>query len=124
MQSADPRSQRQSFNLAMQAAAIGLNAEAVEYFVRFLALRDGFDPGEQSAVDILIERRGTYEESLTENGPLRDAIALALAFEEEMKAPEQERAENPEGALAMFEATRPMRERATAAVLAGETSLS
>lgn len=124
MQAADPRNQKHSFILALQAACLGLNAEAVEYFVRFLALRDGFDPGERSAVDILIERRGTYEESLTENGPLRDAIALALAFDEEMKAPVEERAENPEGVLAMFEATRSMRERATAAVLAGETSLS
>ena len=123
MDAADPMDPYELHLLANRLALMGVHSEAAEFFARSLALRQGFELGEESAADVLKRLRGQYEDVLEQNPALRDSVAFALAFEEELQASEPENAgEDHDGTLAMFEATRPMRERANAAVLPGVES--
>lgn len=102
--------------LASRLATMGHHHEAVEFFVRSLALRHGFELGEEPATDVLRRLRGRYEDVLEQNPALRESVAFVLAFEEELQASEPEReGANLDDTLAMFEATRPLRERANGA---------
>lgn len=118
IEAADPQDAFEQHVLANRLATMNHHHEAVEFFARSLALRQGFELGEESAADVLKRLRGQYEDVLEQNPALRDSVAFVLAFEEELQASEPENAgEDHDGTLAMFEATRPMRERANAAVL-------
>jgi tetratricopeptide (TPR) repeat protein len=123
IEAADPQDAFEQHLLANRLATMNHHHEAAEFFARSLALRQGFELGEESAADVLKRLRGQYEDVLEQNPALRDSVAFALAFEEELQASEPENAgEDHDGTLAMFEATRPMRERANAAVLPGVES--
>lgn len=123
IQVSDPMDPHDMHFLATRLASMDLHHEAVEFFARSLALRQGFEMGEESAANVLKRLRGQYEDILEQNLALRDSVAFVLAFEEELQAPEptHEGGEH-DGTLAMFEATRPMRERANAAATSGVES--
>jgi tetratricopeptide (TPR) repeat protein len=114
----DPLDPYELHLLANRLAIMGIHSEAAEFFARSLALRQGFELGEESAANVLMRLRGQYENVLEQNPALRGSVAFVLAFEEELQASELEKeGEDHDRTLAMFEATRPMRERANAAVL-------
>lgn len=113
----DPSERFEHFLIAIQLAEVDLHAEATEFFARWLAMRDGIDMGEESAVDLLLRLRGKYEDALRDAPRLRYSVRFVLAFEEANRVPEESSSGGSDGALAMLEATRSMRERATKAIL-------
>jgi tetratricopeptide (TPR) repeat protein len=110
------------FTMAVQAAVLGLDQEAVELFARYLARSRGIDLGDEPAVKVA--RTATEEEK----APLRFARALDAAIrrmvamaDESARLSSQDAdgddAEASAVALDVYEATRRLREAAVAHVL-------
>jgi tetratricopeptide (TPR) repeat protein len=121
---ADFTKTRDCFVMAAQAAELGLDAEAVELFARFVARKTGADIGERSAVEIIRAATNEGQGALNESPSLSAAIRRATAMADELTrlAARDPRAETPnEGAeadaLDVLEATRHLREAAIAHVV-------
>jgi tetratricopeptide (TPR) repeat protein len=118
-----------TFSAAVTAADIGCDADAVEFFARFVILREDVDRGNRSALDVIASASSSTLASYSQKPALRSTIRRAMAFAaerarqstvEDLADDEQARAE----AMGVFEATKPLRDTAVALRLGGNGGAS
>ncbi len=121
LEAADLTQPRDCFRMAHQAAELGLDAEAVELFARFVARRTGLDVRERAAVEVIRAAKDEDKGTLKERPALDAAVRRAIAMTDELarlaRLGPETNAPN-EGATAealdVYEATRHLREEALA----------
>lgn len=122
VEATDFRNAARAFAMAMTAADIGCDTDAVEFFAKFVTLRENIERDGRSALDVITSARTSTLASFSQKPSLRSAIRRAIAFAAErarqstvepLLDDEQARAE----AIGVFEATKPLREMAFTATL-------
>lgn len=72
-------------HLAECLATTHLHGEALEMFVRHLALRDGFPLGNERAIDVVLDRKSVNDPGLASLPALTYTVRYLVAFELEMR---------------------------------------
>lgn len=72
-------------HLADRLAAAHLHGHALELFVRYLALRDGFALGETAAIDVVLARESMNDAALPALPALTYTVRFLVAYENETR---------------------------------------
>ena len=133
VEAADFREPAVAFAMAFTAVAIGSNREAVEFFARFVELRDQTIRGDRTAIEVIREASGDVRAVYERTPGLLRAIRRAAAFEDERAQarvvverssvpPDDDGAQRE--AAAVFEATKSLRTAAAEHVLRDQDATS